>query len=176
MSEPVDPEIVLPKNIERVIPGAANKPAAKAPAPKDPPVPKDPPAPKDPPVVEEEKTNKVTFFWKDNRNQEFSITLSPATKDTAKQIQRFASVGSVLSLNKADPIEAMAIAYLRGRKDYRIAFDEVESRNTSAKGAGAKLDELMALDHKVLAQMVGGSVKDFRKTKGELIIELQSMK
>jgi hypothetical protein len=164
MSESVETEIVLPKSVERVIPGSSTKPVVKAPAPKTLVVPEAP------------KTGKVTFFWKDNRNQEFSITTAPATKDAAKQIRCFGSVGSVLSLNEEDSVEAMAIAYLRGRKDYRIAFDEVESRNTSAKGAGARLDELMALDHKVLAQMVGGSVKDFRKTKGELIAELQSMK
>jgi len=133
---------------------------------------------KEPVVAKEAKPEpeKVTFFWKDNRNKEFSIELRPATKDTPKQIRCFASKGSVLVLDEADPIEAKAIKYLRSKPDYKRTFDEVERRNAEVSDAGAMLDELMELDQKVLAQMVGGAVQDFRKTKGELITELQARK
>ena len=97
-----------------------------------------------------------------------------ATKDAPKQIRCFGSTKSVLVLDETNPVEAEAIAYLRAKPNYKKTFDEVDHRNVAASEKGAKLDELMGLDHKVLAQMVGGTVQDFRKSKGELITELQA--
>jgi len=63
---------------------------------------------------------------------------------------------------------------MRKSAQFKIGFDEVSHRRTSTDKKGAKLDELMSLDQDVLVQMVGGTVRDHRKTKGELITELMS--
>lgn len=115
---------------------------------------------------------KVTFFWKENRNVEFSIVVKEATKDLARESQFFASVGSVMLLDPTNPIELKAIEKLRNGDGFNREYAEVDHRNVNPSQKGMKLDELMALDHKVLAQMIGGSVQDFRKSKGELITEL----
>lgn len=124
------------------------------------------------PATEAPASKKVTFFWKNNRNEEFLIVVKEATQTTSRESRLFASTKSVLVLDESDPIEKKAIKHLRAKAAYKIDFDEIERRNAEVTDAGAKLDDLMALDHKVLAQMVGGAVQDFRKTKGELITEL----
>jgi len=115
---------------------------------------------------------KVTFYWKEGRNQRFLITVKEATAQTPKQTVAISSTKSVLVLDSKDPIEAKAIARLRKMPRYKKDFDEVSSRKANVSDKGARIDELMALDQKTLAQMAGGTVQDFRKTKGELIAEL----
>lgn len=126
------------------------------------------------PKKEEPAEGKVTFYWKDKRNIEFSIETVPASPTTKRQAEYFASVNSVLVLDPSIPIQKQAIDKLRKSPDYKIAFAEVASRRASPDKKGAKLDELMELDHKVLVQMVGGSVQDSRKTKGELIMQIMN--
>ena len=145
------------------MPPTAPEPEAPAPV-------KEPEAPK----KEEPAEGKVTFYWKDKRNIEFSIETVPASPTTKRQAEFFASVNSVMVLDPAIPIQKQAIAKLRKSPDYNIAFAEVASRRATPDKKGAKLDELMELDHKVLVQMVGGSVQDARKTKGELIMQIMN--
>jgi hypothetical protein len=115
---------------------------------------------------------KVTFYWKDNRNIEFTIETRPATPTSLRQAESFASKNSVLILDPAKPIEKQAIAKLRKDPKFKIDFDEVDNRRNTPDKKGAKLDELMELDKSVLVQMVGGSVQDSRKTRGELIQQI----
>ena len=130
--------------------------------------------PKDDPSEEEAPADdgKVTFYWKEGRNQRFLITVKEATAQTPKQTVAISSTKSVLVLDSKDPVEAKAIARLRKMPRYKMDFDEVSSRKANVSDKGSRIDELMALDQKTLAQMAGGTVQDFRKTKGELIAEL----
>jgi hypothetical protein len=125
-------------------------------------------------VVNEAPAGPVTFYWKNGRNVEFSIETKAATKLSIREAEAFASVNSVLVLDPGNPVHVRAIEKLRKSPQFKTAFDEVDHRNTTADKTGAKLDELMELDHGVLVQMVGGSVQDHRKTKGELITQLMS--
>jgi len=123
-------------------------------------------------TAEPDAEEKITFYWKDGRNQRFLITISEATKDAPKHSVAYASAKSVLVLDPKDKLDAKAIARLRKMPKYKKEFDEVSSRKSEVSDKGARLDELMALDQKTLAQLAGGTVPDFRKTKGELIVEL----
>ena len=129
---------------------------------------------KEPENPAKDPEGKVTFYWKDKRNCEFSIETVPASPTTKRQAEYFASTNSVMVLDPAIPIQKKAIEKLRKSPDYNIAFAEVDSRRATPDKKGAKLDELMELDHKVLVQMVGGSVQDARKTKGELIMQIMN--
>ena len=140
---------------------------------------KEAPKPASAPVKEAPKPapapkGKVTFFWKNGRNVEFSIETQAGTETSLRQAESFASTDSVLMLDPAIPVEAQAIAKLQKSPKFKVDFDEVDHRNTSTDKKGAKLDELMELDHTVLVQMVGGSIQDHRKTKGELITQIMS--
>jgi len=115
---------------------------------------------------------RVTFYWKNGRNQTILIVTQEATKDKKKQSVAIASKKGVLILDPSNPVEAKAIARLRKMPKYKKEFDEVNSRKVVPSEKGARIDELMELDQKTLAQMAGGTVPDFRKTKGELIAEL----
>ena len=115
---------------------------------------------------------KVTFYWKDKRNIEFTIETRPATPTSLRQAESFASRNSVLILDPSDRIEKQAVEKLRKDAKFKIDFDEVDNRRTAPDKKGAKLDELMELDKSVLIQMVGGSVTDSRKTRGELIQQI----
>ncbi len=115
---------------------------------------------------------KVTFYWKDKRNVEFSIETRKATATSLRQAESFASKNSVLVLDPAVPVEKQAIEKLRKDAKFKVDFDEVDSRRTAPDKKGAKLDELMELDKSVLIQMVGGSIQDSRKTRGELIQQI----
>jgi len=146
--------------VVREAPKAAPAPVAPKPAP-----------PK--PEVEEAEGN-VTFYWKGGRNIEFSIETKAATKISQREAVSFASTDSVLVLDSANPVEKQAIAKLRKDPMFKIDFDEVEHRRVAPDKKGAKLDELMELDKNVLVQMVGGSVQDNRKTRGELIQQIMA--
>lgn len=115
---------------------------------------------------------KVCFYWKDKRNVEFTIETQKETATTSRQAESFASKNSVLMLDPANPIEKKAIDKLRKDSKFKIDFDEVDNRRATPEKKGAKLDELMELDTSVLIQMVGGSVADSRKTRGELIQQI----
>jgi len=115
---------------------------------------------------------KVTFFWKNGRNIEFSIETRVGTATALRQAESFASKNSVLVLDPANPVETKAIEKLRKSPRFKVEFDEVDHRNANPAKKGAKLDELMELERSVLVQMVGGSIQDHRKTKGELIAQL----
>jgi hypothetical protein len=129
-------------------------------------------APKTNPPSTAKSEGKVTFYWKDKRNIEFSIETRKGTATSLRQAEYFASKNSVLVLDPANPIEKQAIEKLRKDSKFKIDFDEVDSRRTTPDKKGAKLDELMELDKSVLVQMVGGSVTDSRKTRGELIQQI----
>jgi hypothetical protein len=133
--------------------------------------PKAPPAPSAAAPVPE---GKVTFYWKGKRNIEFTIETAKATPTSLRQATSFASKDSVIVLDPANPVEKQAIEKLRKSPKFKIDFDEVEHRRVTPDKKGAKLDELMELDHKVLVQMVGGSVQDSRKTRGELIQQIMA--
>jgi len=115
---------------------------------------------------------KVTFYWKDKRNIEFTIETRPATPTSLRQAESFASRNSVLLLDPANPVEKQAIDKLRKSPKFKIDFDEVDNRRVTPDKKGAKLDELMELDTSVLIQMVGGSVQDSRKSRGQLIQQI----
>jgi len=125
-----------------------------------------------PPTAQPE--GKVTFYWKSGRNIEFSIETRAATKISQREAVSFASKDSVLVLDSANPVEKQAIAKLRKDPMFKVEFDEVDHRRVTPDKKGAKLDELMELDHAVLVQMVGGSVQDSRKTRGELIQQIMA--
>ena len=125
-------------------------------------------------AADKEAAGPVTFFWKNGRNVEFSIETKASTPTSLRQAESFASQDSVLVLDESLPVEARAIAKLRNSPKFKVDFDEVNHRRVSPDTKGVKLDELMELDHKVLVQMVGGSIQDHRKTKGELINQIMS--
>ena len=132
---------------------------------------KEAPKPVAPPTTAKAE-GKVTFYWKDKRNIEFTIETRKATPTSLRQAEYFASKNSVLVLDPANPVEKEAIEKLRKDSKFKIDFDEVDSRRTTPDKKGAKLDELMELDKSVLIQMVGGSIADSRKTRGELIQQI----
>lgn len=115
---------------------------------------------------------KITFYWKDKRNIEFSIETRKASPTSLRHAEYFASKNSVLVLDPSKPVEKEAIEKLRKDAKFKIDFDEVDSRRITADKKGAKLDELMELDKSVLIQLVGGSIADSRKTRGELIQQI----
>lgn len=129
-------------------------------------------APKASQPVAAKPEGKVTFYWKDKRNVEFTIETVKASATENRQAESFASKNSVLILDPAKPVEKQAIAKLRKDPKFKIDFDEVDNRRNTPDKKGAKLDELMELDKNVLVQMVGGSVQDSRKTRGELIQQI----
>lgn len=132
--------------------------------------PKAPLKPEEP--TPEQPEGKITFYWKGKRNVEFSIETQAGTPTSIRQAVSFASKDSVIVLDPSNAVEKRAIEKLRKDPKYLIDFAEVDHRNANPAKKGAKLDELMALDHSVLVQMVGGSIQDHRKTAGELITQL----
>lgn len=118
----------------------------------------------------------VMFFWKGGRNMTFSVQIG-THKDGDKvfrDMQSYRTKNSTLVLDEV--ADAPAIKKLRGHTDNEASggalFTEVKERRATEGSAGAELTKLMDLPHKTLAQMVGGTVQDFRKTKGDLIAEL----
>jgi hypothetical protein len=130
------------------------------------------PAAAKPPPPAAAPEGKVTFYWKDKRNVEFTIETRKATPTSLRQAESFASKNSVIVLDPTNPIEKQAIEKLRKDAKFKLDFDEVDNRRNTPGQKGAKLDELMELDTSVLIQMVGGSIADSRKTRGELIQQI----
>ena len=129
-------------------------------------------APEETPEETPEVEGNVTFYWKNGRDVEFSVETVAATATTARQAEWFYSQDSVLVLDPRIAVQAKAIEKLRKDPKYKVEFAEVAHRRAAVEEKGARLDELMELDHSVLVQMVGGSVQDHRKSKGELITQI----
>lgn len=143
------------------------------------------PKPETEPVVEKEpevkapEKKQVVFFWKDKRNLSFSVpTIMGADKRIVKEGSFYMSENSVLRLNVG--VDDEAIEILRKHRGNEAnggnAFAEMDSLVPKDKDQGTNLDKLMALEINTLANMVGGAVADFRKSKGQLITEILAQK
>lgn len=101
----------------------------------------------------------VIFYWRKGRNQEFvnGGKLYRTTK----------------SAMKLDPVEdAGAIAWLKARKDFGRAFDELGKMNEGS----TLLDELMELETPTLVALAGGTVADSHLSRGKLITKIMESK
>ena len=134
---------------------------------------------KEPEVKAEAKTEKpakkseAIFFWKDN--QEFSFIVPGDIVDKVQEPGQFyKTTKSVLKLDLVT--DAKAIKKLRSHKKFNLAFGELGSLKDVETDMGKSIDKLMALDIKTLANMVGGTVADTRKSKGTLIAEILANK
>jgi len=109
----------------------------------------------------------VTFFWKNKQNLTFHAGG-----------RLYATVKSVLKLDPKD--DAEAITKLRAHKKNEAnkgrGFAELKAGQNANSDKGKTMDELWELDIATLANMVGGSVSDTRKSKGTLVAEIMAMK
>ena len=126
------------------------------------------------PIVEKQakptvpdKPKTVTFFWKNKQNLTFHAGG-----------RLYATVKSVLKLDPKD--DAEAITKLRAHKKNEAnkgrGFAELKAGQNANSDKGKTMDELWELDIATLANMVGGSVSDTRKSKGTLVAEIMAMK
>jgi hypothetical protein len=134
------------------------------------------PKPREPEAKKRKEPEVVTFYWRDNKNQSFTIK-GEVVGGVQGNGQFYKSDRSVLRLNATD--DRKAIAYLRqhhgneanGGRDF--GEYKIEEMENSEKGSA--IDRLMALDHRTLAEMAGGGVA-IRRTKGQLIAEILGLK
>lgn len=110
------------------------------------------------------KPTNVVFYWRRWHSPRFLI------KSGGKNL-RYSAKNNILSLNPEK--DADMIAYLRARADNEanggVEFAELDVRQVEGSNLGAQMDKLYGMDTQALAALVGGGVKNSRKTKGELI-------
>lgn len=112
------------------------------------------------------ETEHVLFYWKEGKNATFSCN--------GKLLK---SQRSSIRLDRKK--QAAEIEFLRKHKTNEAnggnEFCEMDIKNGTSS-LGDSIDELMLLSVETLANMVGGKVADFAKSKGVLIGEILDLK
>jgi hypothetical protein len=129
-----------------------------------------------PKVAKHKEPETVIFYWRDNKNQSFTIK-GEVVGGVQGNGQFYKSDRSVLRLNAAD--DRKAIAYLRGHKGNEANggrdFGEYKLEEMEGSEKGSAIDRLMSMDQRTLAEMAGGGAA-IRRTKGQLIAEILGLK
>ena len=124
-------------------------------------------------VVATRAPEQVLYFWIGEKNFEFMVK-----KEGEEHSTIYATKNSVIKLDPVKDQDAIKKleSHPANEENGGSEFKKLDRLFSGVSDEGSKIDKLMEYSHPQLAEMAGGGVENYHKSKGTLIAEIINQK